>query len=108
MTEYSNTVPSTVTLTFAPSDSTWLGNWARSHHGAELAMVLDGWIIGRAQAQTVADKSRQSTVLQGIGVHQPIELPSIGVHQPMDGAITMTINTAAAPKPLFEDPTTAP
>jgi len=108
MTEYSNTMPSTVMLTFTASDSTWLGNWARSHRGAELAIVLDGWIIGRAQAQTVADKSHQSTVLQGIGVHQPIELPSIGVHQPMDGAIAMTIDTAAASKPLFEDPTISP
>jgi hypothetical protein len=107
-TVFSPTAPSTVQVTFASADEVSLSAWANTHTGAEVALLLDGWIIARIPALTIVEARRADLTAHTVGVNKPMELTSGGVHQPMDGAIALAINAAAQSSPLFDDPVTTP
>ncbi|HEY5171552.1 MAG TPA: hypothetical protein VIK54_07480 [Acidimicrobiia bacterium] len=107
-TVLSPAVPSTVRVALASADEVSLSAWASTHTGAELALILDGWTIGRIPVQTIVEARRADLTAHEFGVNKPMELTSVGVHQPMDGAIALAINTAAQSSPLFDDPVTSP
>jgi hypothetical protein len=103
-TAYPQTRASTVRVTLSSEDANWLGSWSRSHADTDVAVVLDGWIIGRVRRQTIAELTSTMERARKIGVSRPMELTSIAVHAPMDSAIALAIQSGAATKPQFELP----
>jgi hypothetical protein len=92
----------TVNVIFVGADTSWLVDWSRSHRDGELALVLDGWIIGRARAQTVAEAHSAVERARTIGNIRPMQLPSVAVPREMYAAILLAIDSASAPTPRFE------
>jgi hypothetical protein len=93
-----------VTVTLSSEDASWLGSWSRGHPDTDVAVVLDGWIIGRVRPQTIAELISTTERARKIGVSRPMELTSVAVHAPMDSAIALAIQSGAATRPQFELP----